>query len=59
MRQLTSPESLQEMVALKKERDNYKVQVADMTKFLQDYGLKWVGGEEGQNEGEFNKEAIK
>ena len=30
-----------------------------MTKFLADYGLKWVGGEGGQqNEGKFDSAAI-
>ena len=29
-----------------------------MEKFLSDYGLKWIGGEGGQNEGEFNNKAI-
>ena len=29
-----------------------------MTKFLSDYGLKWVGGEGGQREGTFDKDAI-
>jgi UBX domain-containing protein 11 len=33
--------------ALKQERDKYKQQCAEMTKFLSDYGLKWVGGEGG------------
>jgi len=30
-----------------------------MLKFLADYGLKWVGGEGGQHEGKFDKEALK
>lgn len=29
-----------------------------MTKFLSDYGLKWVGGEGGQREGQFDSAAI-
>ena len=30
-----------------------------MTKFLQDYGLKWVGGEGGMREGAFDAKSIK
>lgn len=31
-----------------------------MTKFLSDYGLKWVGGEGGQRpEGQFDQAAIR
>ena len=30
-----------------------------MKKFLSDYGLKWVGGEGGQREGTFDKDAIR
>lgn len=30
-----------------------------MTKFLSDYGLKWVGGEGGQREGKFDEQGIK
>ena len=30
-----------------------------MLKFLSDYGLKWVGGKGGQNEGKFDKKALK
>ena len=30
-----------------------------MTKFLSDYGLKWVGGDGGQREGQFDNQAIK
>jgi hypothetical protein len=29
-----------------------------MEKFLSDYGLKWVGGEGGQHQGAFDKQAI-
>jgi len=29
-----------------------------MTKFLKDYGLKWVGGEGGQREGVFDAKGI-
>ena len=29
-----------------------------MTKFLSDYGLKWVGGEGGQREGVFDAQGI-
>ena len=41
------------------ERDRYKQQCEEMTKFLSDYGLKWVGGEAGQREGTFDGQAIK
>jgi len=46
-----SPENMQEMIDLRAERDNFKAQVEEMTKFLADYGLNWVGGEAGQQEG--------
>merc|ERR1711937_865846 len=59
LKSLVSPESLQEMLEIKHERDQYKKQVEEMTKFLKDYGLTWVGGEGGQREGEFNRQAIK
>jgi hypothetical protein len=39
------------MVDLRAERDDFKAQVEEMTKFLADYGLNWVGGEAGQHEG--------
>ena len=29
-----------------------------MTKFLSDYGLKWVGGDGGQREGAFDAKQI-
>lgn len=29
-----------------------------MLQFLKDYGLKWVGGEGGQHEGQFDQKAI-
>ena len=29
-----------------------------MEKFLKDYGLKWVGGDGGQREGQFDAKAI-
>ncbi len=29
-----------------------------MLKFLADYGLKWVGGEGGQHDGQFDQQAI-
>ena len=47
LRVLTSADSISTLDALKQERDKYKQQCAEMTKFLSDYGLKWVGGEGG------------
>lgn len=35
--------ALEEVKQLKAERDRYKRQVEEMTKFLEDYGLHWVG----------------
>ena len=60
-RQLTmaaSEDSIDQVAQLIVERDRYKQQVEEMTKFLQDYGLKWVGGEGGQREGSFDSKAI-
>ena len=60
-RQLTmaaSEDSIDQIAQLIVERDRYKQQVEEMTKFLQDYGLKWVGGEGGQREGSFDSKAI-
>ena len=56
---LTSPEAIKEIDSLKNERDQYKKKTEEMLKFLSDYGLKWVGGEGGQHEGKFDKEALK
>ena len=43
-----SQENMQEMIDLRAERDDFKSQVEEMTKFLADYGMNWVGGEAGQ-----------
>ena len=56
---LTSPEAIKEIDSLKNERDQYKKKTEEMLKFLSDYGLKWVGGKGGQNEGKFDKKALK
>lgn len=58
LRLLTSPESIQSLESIKKEKDSYKQKCAEMEKFLSDYGLKWVGGESGQHQGAFDKQAI-
>ncbi|CAJ1450118.1 unnamed protein product [Effrenium voratum] len=39
-----------EVRLLRIERDEYKEQFQAMTKFLQDYGLTWVGEEEGEKD---------
>lgn len=55
LRMLTNADSEKQLSDLRKERDRYKQQVAEMEKFLSDYGLKWVGGEGGQrHQGEFD-----
>ena len=53
-----SEDSIDHIAKLTVERDNFKQQVEEMTKFLSDYGLKWVGGEGGQREGAFDANAI-
>ena len=53
-----SEDSIDMIAKLTVERDNYKQQVAEMTKFLSDYGLKWVGGDGGQREGAFDAKQI-
>jgi hypothetical protein len=50
---------MEELAQLKRERDAFQKDNNDMRKFLCDYGLKWVGGEGGQHEGNFDKAAIK
>lgn len=55
---LTSPDAVKSLDLLRQERDRYKKQTDEMLKFLADYGLKWVGGEGGQHEGNFDKQAI-
>ena len=47
MTMAASEDSIDMIAKLTVERDNYKQQVAEMTKFLSDYGLKWVGGDGG------------
>lgn len=44
-----SDDSIDCIARLTVERDNYMSQCEEMTKFLSDYGLKWVGGDAGQN----------
>ena len=51
-------DSIDQIAKLTVERDNYKEQTVEMMKFLQDYGLKWVGGDGGQREGAFDAKAI-
>ena len=53
------PDSIDHIAQLTVERDSFQQQVVEMTKFLSDYGLKWVGGEGGQREGAFDSDAIK
>ena len=48
---------LQKYSELEVDRNKYKKMTEDMTQFLSDYGLKWVGYE-GKAEGEFDSEAI-
>jgi len=50
---LVSSEGMQELVGIKKERDDLKKENEEMKKFLKDYGLKWVGGQAGNHEGVF------
>ena len=59
LRLLTSEEAEQALTDLVKEKNALKKENEEMHKFLKDYGLKWVGGEGGQHEGVFDKEAIK
>ena len=59
LRMLTSEEAEQALGDFVKEKDKYKKQNEEMLQFLKDYGLKWVGGEGGQLEGAFDKQAIK
>ena len=54
-----SPDSFEKIANLTMERDRYKQQVEEMTKFLSDYGLKWVGGEGGMREGAFDAQSVK
>ena len=42
-----SQDHIEHIAQLTVERDRYKEQIDEMTKFLSDYGLKWVGGEGG------------
>ena len=45
---------------LKDENEHYKNLVNEMGKFLNDYGLKWVGSTaKDQNKNEFNAEGLK
>ena len=41
---------------LERDRNRYKKMTEDMTEFLADYGLKWVG--KGKVEGEFDSDAV-
>ena len=50
LRLAASDESVDEIAKLVVERDKYKKQVEEMTKFLSDYGLKWVGEEGAQQQ---------
>ena len=56
---MTSDEAEKALTDIVREKDMYKKQCAEMLSFLKDYGLKWVGGEGGQHEGAFDKNAIK
>jgi UBX domain-containing protein 11 len=53
-----SADSYSQIAKISQERDKYKQEVEEMRKFLSDYGLKWVGGDGGQREGEFDAKAI-
>eukprot|EP00344_Euplotes_crassus_P008057 CAMPEP_0196998096 /NCGR_PEP_ID=MMETSP1380-20130617/3562_1 /TAXON_ID=5936 /ORGANISM="Euplotes crassus, Strain CT5" /LENGTH=468 /DNA_ID=CAMNT_0042414541 /DNA_START=8 /DNA_END=1414 /DNA_ORIENTATION=+ len=43
---------------LEGERNRYKKQCEEMTVFLEDYGLKWVGNDSKDVEGKFDSDAI-
>ena len=53
--------SVDEIAKLVAERDNYKKQCQEMEKFLEDYGLKWIGNDEDlqQKRDNFNADAVK
>ena len=55
----SSADSFEQIAKITADRDKYKQQVVEMTKFLSDYGLKWVGGEGGMREGAFDAKSIK
>ncbi len=44
---MAEQESLKNMESIKRERDKYRLQCLEMMTFLEDYGLKWIGGESG------------
>jgi len=46
----SSSTAAREVQALRAERDNFKHKCAEMTKFLEDYGLTWIGEEEASME---------
>jgi hypothetical protein len=49
-------EDVEKIREIRKEKDELEKMVKEMTKFLADYGLTWVGNnsEEQKNEGQFN-----
>lgn len=49
--------SIKEVSEIIQDRDRYRKQCQEMEKFLNDYGLKWVG-ENGKSEGKFDAKAI-
>jgi len=65
MRLATDKTKVKEVSRIVEERDMYKRQCKEMEKFLSDYGLKWRGEEEANDdlgpahEGEFKIDALK
>ena len=59
LRLAAADDAVDQIARLTVERDNYKSQTVEMMKFLSDYGLKWVGGDGGQREGNFDSKGIK
>jgi len=57
---LKTENNAESLLKLKEENENYKNLVHEMEKFLNDYGLKWVGSTaKEQNRNEFNAEGLK
>lgn len=54
-----SEDNIEHIAQLTVERDRYRTQCEEMTKFLSDYGMRWVGGEGGQREGNFDAAGIR
>ena len=52
-----NPDFVKKYDAVCAERDRYKQQIKEMTEFLADYGLKWVG-KDGPQEGKFHASQV-